>query len=214
MENSGGQHKENQSSRNRKKKRQRKKWERNERSKKKRRSKKEGKQVKRVVKEWKIWNEEKKVARSKEEAEKWVSEKFHWWIKIFGKKQSKRMPTRKIWDHIIELKEEFALRKGKVYPLSREEREEVREFIWKQLIKGYIRLSKSPQTALVFFVGKKDRKKQMVQDYWYLNEWMIKNNYPLPLISDVLENIDMKKVFTKMNLWWRYNNIRLKERDE
>ena len=170
MENSGGQHKENQSSRNRKKKRQRKKWERNERSKKKRRSKKEGKQVKRVVKEWKIWNEEKKVARSKEEAEKWVSEKFHWWIKIFGKKQSKRMPTRKIWDHIIELKEEFALRKGKVYPLSREEREEVREFIWKQLIKGYIRLSKSPQTALVFFVGKKDRKKQMVQDYWYLNE--------------------------------------------
>ena len=124
------------------------------------------------------------------------------------------MPTRKIWDHIIELKEEFALRKGKVYPLSREEREEVREFIWKQLIKGYIRLSKSPQTALVFFVGKKDRKKQMVQDFWYLNEWMIKNNYPLPLISDVLENIDIKKVFTKMNLWWRYNNIRLKERDK
>ena len=41
----------------------------------------------------------------------------------------------------------------------------------------------------VFFVGKKDGKKWMVQDYRYLNEWTIKNNYPLPLISDVVENI-------------------------
>jgi len=54
--------------------------------------------------------------------------------------------------------------------------------------------------APVFFVGNKNGKKQMVQDYWYLNEWTIKNNYPLPLISDVLENIGMKKVFTKINL--------------
>jgi len=46
----------------------------------------------------------------------------------------------------------------------------------------------------VFFVEKKNRKKQMVQDYRYLNKWMIKNNYLLPLISDVLENIGMKKV--------------------
>ena len=57
-----------------------------------------------------------------------------------------------------------------MYILSREEREEVHEFIKKQPRKGYIRLLKSPQTAPVFFVGKKNRKKQMVQDYQYLNE--------------------------------------------
>ena len=90
--------------------------------------------------------------------------------------------------------------KEKVYSLSREEREEVREFIREQLRKGYIWLSKSPQIALVFFVGKKDRKKWMVQDYQYLNEWMIKNNYLLLLISDVLENIGTKKVFIKIDL--------------
>jgi len=66
----------------------------------------------------------------------------------------------------------------------------------------------------VFFVGKKDGKKRMVQDYKYLNEWTIKNNYPLPLILDVLENIGTKKVFTKMDLRWGYNNVRIKERDE
>ena len=54
------------------------------------------------------------------------------------------------------MKEGFVLRKGKVYPLSREEREEVYEFTQEQLRKGYIRPSKSSQIALVFFVGKKD----------------------------------------------------------
>ena len=68
--------------------------------------------------------------------------------------------------------------------------------------------------APVFFVGKKDGKKKMVQDYRYLNEWTIKNNYPLPLISDVLENIGTKKLFTKMDLRWGYNNVRIKEGDE
>ena len=119
---------------------------------------------------------------------------------MFGKKQSERMPTRKLWDHTIDIKEGFVLRKGKVYLLSRKEREEVRELVKKQLQKGYIWPSKSLQIVPVFFVGKKNSKKRMVQDYRYLNKWTIKNNYPLPLISDILENIGMKKVFTKMNL--------------
>jgi len=52
----------------------------------------------------------------------------------------------------------------------------------------------------VFFVEKKNRKKRMVQDYRYLNKWTIKNNYSLPLISDIVENIGTKKVFTKIDL--------------
>jgi len=110
------------------------------------------------------------------------------------------MPTRKLWDYAIGMKEEFVPRKEKVYPLSREEREEVHEFISEQLRKEYIRPSKSSQTAPVFFVEKKDGKKRMVQDYRYLNEWMVKNNYPLPLISDIVENTGTKMIFTKMNL--------------
>jgi len=133
---------------------------------------------------------------------------------VFRKKQSERMPTRKVWDYVIDVKERFVPRKGKVYLLLREEREEVREFIKEQLRKGYIWPSKSLQTAPVFFVRKKDGKKRMVQDYRYLNEWTIKNNYPLPLISDVLENIGIKKLFTKMDLRWGYNNVRIKEGDE
>ena len=98
------------------------------------------------------------------------------------------------------MKKGFVPRKGKVYPLLREEREEVCEFILEQLRKKYIRLLKLPQMVFVFFVGKKNSKKRMVQDYRYLNKWTIKNNYSLPLISDIVENIGTKKVFTKMDL--------------
>jgi len=168
----------------------------------KKKNQKKGKtvEVRKVAEEWEIWDEKEEAARSEVEAKKLVPEKFHEWIKVFGKKQSERMLTRNLWDYAIDVKEGFVPRKRKVYLLSREEREEVREFVKEQLQKGYIRPSKSPQTAPVFFMGKKDGKKRMVQDYRYLNEWTVKNNYPLPLILDVLENIGTKKVFTKIDL--------------
>ena len=66
----------------------------------------------------------------------------------------------------------------------------------------------------MFFVLKKDGKKRIVQDYQYLNSWMVKSNYLLPLISDLIDSIGKKKVFTKMDLRWGYNNVRIKERNE
>ena len=124
------------------------------------------------------------------------------------------MPTRKIQDHTIEIKEGFVPRKGKIYLLSREERREMCKFIEEQLKKRYIRPSKSPQTTLVFFVRKKDSKKRMVQNYRYLNKQTVKNNYPLHLILDIVENIGTKKVFTKLDLWQGYNNVWIKEGNE
>jgi len=110
------------------------------------------------------------------------------------------MPTRKLWDHAIELKEEFVPRKGKVYLLLREEREKAQAFMEDQLQKGYIWPSKLPQTSLVYFVAKKNGKRRMVQDYHYVNQWTIKNRYPLPLIADILDGVGKKKVFTKLDL--------------
>jgi len=72
------------------------------------------------------------------------------------------MLTRKPWNYVIETKEGFVPRKEKMYPLSKEKREEVYEFISEQLKKEYIEPLKLPQTALVFFVGKNDGKKCIV----------------------------------------------------
>ena len=54
----------------------------------------------------------------------------------------------------------------------------------------------------------------MVQDYRYLNEWTIKNNYPLPLISQLVDKLKGCKLFTKMDLRWGYNNVQVHEGDE
>jgi len=66
----------------------------------------------------------------------------------------------------------------------------------------------------VFFVGKKDGSKRMVMDYHNLNDQTIKNNYPLLLITELIDNMGSKKVFTKMDLRWGFNNVRIKEGDE
>jgi len=123
------------------------------------------------------------------------------------------MPIRKIWDHVIDLKGMFKPSKERIYPLSKDERE-VQNFVHDQLRKRYIRPSKFPQILPVFFVGKKNRSKRMVIIYHSLNDQTVKNNYPLPLITDLIDNIGSKKVFTKMDLWWRFNNMRIKEGDE
>ena len=185
----------------RRKKREREREMREERTEKKKLRRKETMKVKKVVaKEWKIWDKEEETAKSEEDAKRLVPERFHKQIYVFGKKASERIYTRKLQNHTIDMKEGIIPRKRRVYLLSREKKEEVYKFISKQLRKEYIKLSKLPQMVLVFFVGQKDSKKQIVQNYRYLNGWTIKNNYPLSLISDIVENIGTNKVFTKIDL--------------
>jgi len=160
------------------------------------------------------WGREEEIEEDHRKIEEMVPKKFLKWRKVFGKVELERMLKRKIWDHAIDLKKTFKPRKGRIYPLSKNKREEVQNFVEDQLRKGYIRPLKSPQTSPVFFVGKKDGSKRMVMDYRNLNDQTIKNNYPLPLITELINNMGSKKVFTKMDLRWGFNNVRIKKGDE
>lgn len=108
---------------------------------------------------------------------------------------------RKMWDHAIDLKEGFIPRKEEVY--SEVDKKEVD-----------LTIKVTTDYTGIFFVGKKDRKKRMVQDYWYLNKQIVKNNYPLLLISDIIKNIRTKKVLIKLDLRWEYNNVSIKKENE
>ena len=90
----------------------------------------EEKMIKRILTEKEEEEEDEIEIRATEEM---VPRRFHKYLKVFEKKDSERMPTRKTWDHAIDLKEGFVLKKGKIYPLSRVEREEVQEFVKDQL---------------------------------------------------------------------------------
>ncbi len=104
----------------------------------------------------------------------------------------------------------------KVYPLSPVEQKELNSFLEENLRTSQIHPSKSPMASLVFFVDKKDGKLRFIQDYQKLNTVTVKNTYPLPLIPDIINKIagTKAKYFTKLDVWWGYNNIRIKEGDE
>jgi hypothetical protein len=150
----------------------------------------------------------------KKPLEEQIPKEFHEYLSVFSKKAALRKPERKPWDHRIELKPGFVPKAQKAYSLSQDEVLLAEEFIAENLKKGYIRYSKSPQSSPLFFVNKKSGDKRPCQDYRYLNEWTIKNAYPLPLIQDLIDGLQGMKYFTKLDIRWGYNNIRIHEGDE
>ncbi len=134
---------------------------------------------------------------------------------LFEKKNFDKLPEPRTWDHAIELTPNAnANLDCKVYPLNRNEQAELDKFLDENLSSGRIRPSKSPMASPFFFVKKKDGKLRTVQDYRKLNEMTIKNRYPLPLISELMDKLRGAKYFSKLDVWWGYNNVRIKSGDE
>src|SRR5258705_7661882 len=133
---------------------------------------------------------------------------------VFNEDASKRLPKQRPWDHAIDLKPGEEPYVGKAYPIDNKQREALNNFIDNNVKKGYIRPSNSPWAAPFFFVGKKDGKLRPCQDYRKLNERTIPNKYPLPLIPELIDKLKDARIFTKLDLRWGYNNVRIKEGDE
>ena len=136
------------------------------------------------------------------------------YAKVFEEPKGEKLPPRRPFDHGIELKETFIPKVAKSYPMNPKETEAYKVFINEHLKSGKIRKSQSPQASPFFFVQKKDGRLQPCQDYRYLNEHTVKNAYPIPLISTLIDKLKGAKYFSKMDIRWGYNNIRIKEGDE
>ena len=143
-----------------------------------------------------------------------IPDEYREFASVFEKSSFDQLPERRHWDHAIELKDDYQEKFCKVYPLNPAEQVQLDEFIKENLETGRIRPSKSPMASPVFFVKKKDGSLRLVQDYRALNEMTIKNRYPLPLISELLDKLKQAKFFTALDVRWGYNNIRIKEGDE
>ena len=98
--------------------------------------------------------------------------------------------------------------------MPRHENNALDKFLQEQQESNYIRPSKSPYAAPLFFIGKKDGEVRPVQDYRVLNSYTVKNNHPLPLISELIDRVAKALLFSKVNVRKGFNNIRIKEGDE
>ena len=134
---------------------------------------------------------------------------------VFGEKESQHFPGPRLWDHAIELKSGApSTIPGKIYALTQTEQEALTKFVDEHLKKGYIKPSKSPYASPFFFIKKKDGKLRPVQDYRKVNEWTIKNRYPLPLIPELIARVKGAALFTKFDVRWGYNNVRINNGDQ
>ena len=102
----------------------------------------------------------------------------------------------------------------KVYPLNPAEQEACKAFIKEHLKTRCIVPSKSPQAAPFFFIPKNDGTLRPCQDYHYLNGHTIRNGYPLLLIPKLIDDMKDSTLFTKFDVQWGYNNIRIREEDQ
>jgi len=108
---------------------------------------------------------------------------------FFSKESFDVLPESKKWDHAVKLIPGEKASICKVYPLALTEQKELDQFLKENLETGRIHLFKSPMASLVFLIKKKDSTLRLVQDYRALNTMTVKNKYPLPLISELINKL-------------------------
>ena len=144
-----------------------------------------------------------------------VLEEFHHHAKVFSEQKSQRLPKRTVWDHTFKLLPNASKSLARrLLRLPQDEIREIEKFTAEHLQWGTIRAGKGPYAASFFFVKKADGKLRPVQDYRPLNKYTKKNQNVSPLIPQVIDRLAGCTLFTKFDIRWGDNNIRIKEGDE
>ncbi|WVZ10095.1 hypothetical protein V8G54_014625 [Vigna mungo] len=85
--------------------------------------------------------------------------------------------------------------------------------IQQYLKSGIIQNSCSSYSSLVVLVGKKDEGWRLCIDYRELNKRTVKNRFPIPLVDDLLDELHGSKFFSKLDLHFGYNQVRMVDED-
>jgi hypothetical protein len=142
-----------------------------------------------------------------------IPESYRDFPEVFDVTNFAYLPEHREWDHTIDLLPDSDNKvHRKVYPLNPKEQVELDKFLEENLNTSHICSLKSSFASLFFFVNKTDNDELCpIQDYQKLNDIIVKNQYPLPLISDILHCLKQSKIFMKMDICWGFNNVQIKE---
>jgi hypothetical protein len=160
---------------------------------------------------WAIQGESNKIRL----AEKDVLNQYKDYADVFLEEKAKQFPPKREEDHEIKFTNDVPkFFKGDIYSLTVKQTTFLRKWLDEELSKGFIRPSKSPYPSPTFLIEKKNGDYWVVQDYKTLNEFTIPDKHPLPLITNLIEQLHRKMLFTKFNIHMGYNNIRIADRDQ
>lgn len=136
-----------------------------------------------------------------------VPEIYHEFLDVFDEFKSYRLPKHSRFDVSIDIKDGISLdRRGPIYSLTETEDKACKAWLEEMLAKGYIRPSKSPYTSPLFFVDKADGSLRPVVDYTDLNGKTVKDRYPQPNATDLINQLQGADMFTCMDLRWGFHH--------
>ena len=143
-----------------------------------------------------------------------VPVEYYDFLDVFSEAEASKLPPHRPFDHRIPLIEGAQPSFGPIYSLSITEQEALRDYLDKNLQKGFIVPSELPAASPILFVKKKDKSLRLCVDYRKLNNITVKNRYPLPLIGDLLDQLRAAVVFSKIDLRGAYNLLRIAAGEE
>ena len=139
---------------------------------------------------------------------------YHAFLDVFSKRKGTTLPPCCSHDHRINLMDNATPPFSPIYLLSEVELLALREFLDENLKNKMIRPSQSSAGAPILFIKKKDGSLCLAVDYRGLNKITKKDQYPLPLIPDLLDRLHSACVFTKLDLHGAYNLVCIVDSDE
>lgn len=105
---------------------------------------------------------------------------------VCSEERCEELPPHQATNCTIELISGAKLPKPRIYSMTPRELSEIRDYIDKNLARGFIQPSRSRLTTMVLFWEKKDGGLCLCVDFHGLNVVCVEHLYPLPLLKDEL----------------------------
>ena len=140
--------------------------------------------------------------------------RYHEYLNVFFKKEVDILFSHRVYDHVIYLKKNVQFLVFVLYDMSHNEAQELHRYLDKNLNKEFIQVNRSQTIVLVLFVKKFEEELRFCVNYRDLNVIIVKNRYSLFLISKILNRLSHVKIFTKLNIIFVFNRLRIKKENE
>ena len=130
-----------------------------------------------------------------------VPEEYHDFLDVFSKKALDTVTKHSKYDHWIkELKEYKDLDYSFLQDMLQAQLEFVKEFLESNLKKKFIETSSSPYSLPILLAKKPESSIKFCIDYWQLNKITKKDAYLIPLIEEMLMQLKLAKIFSKIDI--------------
>jgi len=155
-----------------------------------------------------------KIKETSNDSNNPIPPQYHEFLELFTEKEPTAPLPHRTQYHHIPLEEGKTPPYEPLRPLNEEKMRGLREYVETNEKQGWIRPSTSPAGAPIYFVKKKNRGLRLCIDYRQLNEITIKDQTPLPLIGESLDQLSSTTIYTKLDIRDTYYNLRIKAGDE